>query len=92
MSTVDYSAQNFQQSRAAIDAAARNENVRVRQHGDTTVVTEHRDPYSFYWQLDQLRKQEEEPPRRRLPPADYVIEEEEIPQVNEHVLLGGSEL
>jgi hypothetical protein len=82
MSTVDYSTQSFEQSRAAIDAAARSgpaDNVRVRQIGDTTIMTEHRDPYSFYWQLDQLRKAEEPPPRR-IPPTDYVIEEEEIPQ------------
>ncbi|TKR67683.1 hypothetical protein L596_023796 [Steinernema carpocapsae] len=72
---VDYSPQDFRQSFAAIDAASR-ENVRVRQHGDTTIMTEHRDPYSFYWQLDQVRKAEEDPPRRP-PPVDYVIDEEE---------------
>ncbi|KAK0418241.1 hypothetical protein QR680_013452 [Steinernema hermaphroditum] len=72
---IDYSPQDFRQSFAAIDAASR-ENVRVRQHGDTTIMTEHRDPYSFYWQLDQIRKAEEEPPRRP-PPVDYVIDEEE---------------
>ncbi|CAJ0578886.1 unnamed protein product, partial [Mesorhabditis spiculigera] len=79
---VDYSNQDFRQSFAAIDAAAREgalsrEGVRVRQQGETTVVTEHRDPYSFYWQLDKARRESESPPR--LPPhADYVIDEEEI--------------
>uniref|UniRef100_A0AC34QHS4 Uncharacterized protein n=1 Tax=Panagrolaimus sp. JU765 TaxID=591449 RepID=A0AC34QHS4_9BILA len=83
--SVDYSTQDFHQSRAAIDAAARSgtvisqgDNVRVRQVGNTTIISEHRDPYSFYWQLDELRKLEEEPPRR-LPPTDYIIDEEEIP-------------
>ena len=47
----------------------------VKRQGDTTIVTEHRDPYSFYWQLDTLKRMEEEPRRRRLPPPDYVIEE-----------------
>ena len=84
--SVDYSAQDFQQSRAAIDAASRSgnntvishgDNVRVRQIGNQTIISEHRDPYSFYWQLDELRKKEEEAPRR-LPPTDYIIDEEEI--------------
>lgn len=87
--SVDYSSQDFQHSRAVIDEAARRSadesrrgEVRVRQVGDTTIMTEHRDPYSFYWQLDQFKKQEE-PPRRQLPPTDYVVDEEEIlpPQV-----------
>lgn len=56
--SVDYSAHDFHESRAVIDAASR-ENIRVRRHGDITVVTEHRDPYSFYWQLDQARPQED---------------------------------
>ena len=85
---VDYSAQDFRRSRAIIDEAARRphppptesngyrDNVRVRQIGDTTIITEHRDPYSFYWQLDQLKRVEEEKPKR-LPPTDYVIDEEE---------------
>uniref|UniRef100_A0A1I7Z1R3 WW domain-containing protein n=1 Tax=Steinernema glaseri TaxID=37863 RepID=A0A1I7Z1R3_9BILA len=72
---IDYSPQDFRQSFAAIEAASRD-NVTVRQHGDTTIMTEHRDPYSFYWQLDQVRRAEEEPPRRP-PPVDYVIDEEE---------------
>uniref|UniRef100_A0A7E4VDR7 PID domain-containing protein n=1 Tax=Panagrellus redivivus TaxID=6233 RepID=A0A7E4VDR7_PANRE len=82
--SVDYSTQDFQQSRAIIDAASRtgavsqNDNVRVRQIGNTTIISEHRDPYSFYWQLDELRRAEEDPPRR-LPPTDYVIDEEEVP-------------
>uniref|UniRef100_A0AC34GL86 WW domain-containing protein n=1 Tax=Panagrolaimus sp. ES5 TaxID=591445 RepID=A0AC34GL86_9BILA len=84
--SVDYSTQDFQHSRAIIDAAARtggansvtqNDNVRIRQIGNTTIISEHRDPYSFYWQLDELRRQEEDPPRRP-PPTDYVIDEEEI--------------
>ena len=85
--SVDYSTQDFQQSRAAIDAAAtrtgnntviaHGDNVRVRQIGNQTIISEHRDPYSFYWQLDELRKKEEEAPRR-LPPTDYIIDEEEI--------------
>ena len=39
-------------------------------------ITEHRDPYSFYWQLDRLKRAEQEVPRP-VPPADYVLEEEE---------------
>lgn len=60
--SVDYSSHDFQESRAAINAASRD-NIRVRRHGDTTVVTEYRDPYSFYWQLDQVRPREEELPK-----------------------------
>uniref|UniRef100_A0AC35FHA2 Uncharacterized protein n=1 Tax=Panagrolaimus sp. PS1159 TaxID=55785 RepID=A0AC35FHA2_9BILA len=83
--SVDYSTQDFQHSRAVIDAAARtgansvtqNDNVRIRQIGNTTIISEHRDPYSFYWQLDELRQREEDP-IRRPPPTDYVIDEEEI--------------
>ncbi|ETN82409.1 phosphotyrosine interaction domain protein [Necator americanus] len=79
---VDYSSQDFRHSLAAIDAAARDgvvsrDGVRVRQHGDTTIMTEHRDPYSFYWQLDQHRRRSESP-KRRPPPTDYVIDEEEV--------------
>ncbi|KAI6240036.1 hypothetical protein M3Y99_00487600 [Aphelenchoides fujianensis] len=73
--SVDYSTQDFQRSRAVIDAAARQtDNVRVRQIGDTTIMTEHRDPYSFYWQLDQVRRKEAETPRppRQPPLTDYV--------------------
>lgn len=80
---VDYSSQDFRQSLAAIDQASRDgaisrgeDGVRVRQIGDTTIMTEHRDPYSFYWQLDQARREAESPPRRP-PPTDYVIDEEE---------------
>ncbi|KIH52942.1 hypothetical protein ANCDUO_16943 [Ancylostoma duodenale] len=51
--------------------------VRVRQQGDTTIMTEHRDPYSFYWQLDQHRRRSESP-KRKPPPTDYVIDEEEV--------------
>uniref|UniRef100_A0A1I7UHQ6 PID domain-containing protein n=1 Tax=Caenorhabditis tropicalis TaxID=1561998 RepID=A0A1I7UHQ6_9PELO len=76
-------AQDFRQSLAAIDQASRDgaisrgeDGVRVRQIGDTTIMTEHRDPYSFYWQLDQQRREAESPPRR-APPTDYVIDEEE---------------
>ena len=68
---------------AAIDQASRDgaiyrgeDGVRVRQIGDTTIMTEHRDPYSFYWQLDQQRREAESPPRS-APPTDYVIDEEE---------------
>lgn len=60
--SVDYSTHDFHESRAVIDAAAR-ENVRVRRHGDTTVITEYRDPYSFYWQLDQARSRGKETPK-----------------------------
>lgn len=60
--SVDYSAHDFHESRAIIDAAARD-NIHVRRQGDTTVVTEYRDPYSFYWQLDQARPREEEIPK-----------------------------
>lgn len=58
--SVDYSSHNFKESRAIIDAASRD-NATVRHHGDVTVITEYRDPYSFYWQLDQARPKEEEP-------------------------------
>uniref|UniRef100_A0A915NFB5 PID domain-containing protein n=1 Tax=Meloidogyne floridensis TaxID=298350 RepID=A0A915NFB5_9BILA len=84
-SEVDYSSSDFQHARAAIEeAAARQQNFRgppdrlrrVRRVGDTTVITEHRDPYSFYWQLDQLKNAEQEP-ARLPPPVDYVLEEEE---------------
>lgn len=61
--SVDYSPCNFQDSLATIDAASRGENIRVHHQGDTTIVTEHRDPYSFYWQLDQVRQHNEDPPR-----------------------------
>ncbi|VDM96449.1 unnamed protein product [Thelazia callipaeda] len=71
---VDYSAHNFYESRSVVDAALRD-NIRVRRHGDTTVVTEYRDPYSFYWQLDQARPREVETPKRP-PQTDYVIDEE----------------
>uniref|UniRef100_A0AC35TT60 PID domain-containing protein n=1 Tax=Rhabditophanes sp. KR3021 TaxID=114890 RepID=A0AC35TT60_9BILA len=76
--SVDYSHTDYNQSRNAIENIARNasENVKVKQVGDTTIMTEHRDPYSFYWQLDQIKKQEEMP-RRPPPPVDYVIDEEE---------------
>ncbi|KAL6728460.1 hypothetical protein Aduo_010232 [Ancylostoma duodenale] len=79
---VDYSSQDFRQSLAAIDAASRDgvisrDGVRVRQQGDTTIMTEHRDPYSFYWQLDQHRRRSESP-KRKPPPTDYVIDEEEV--------------
>ncbi|VDN54827.1 unnamed protein product [Dracunculus medinensis] len=75
--SVDYSPCNFQDSLATIDAASRGENIRVHHQGDTTIVTEHRDPYSFYWQLDQVRQHNEDPPRHALP-TDYVIDEENI--------------
>ncbi|CAD6188554.1 unnamed protein product [Caenorhabditis auriculariae] len=82
---VDYSSNDFRQSLAAIDQASRDgavsregaDGVRVRHMGDTTIMTEHRDPYSFYWQLDQARREAESPPRRP-PPTDYVIDEEEV--------------
>uniref|UniRef100_A0A1I8B0E6 PID domain-containing protein n=1 Tax=Meloidogyne hapla TaxID=6305 RepID=A0A1I8B0E6_MELHA len=83
-SEVDYSSSDFRHARAAIEEAAARQRLRgppdrlrrVRRIGDTTVITEHRDPYSFYWQLDQLRKAEQEP-ARVPPPVDYVLEEEE---------------
>ncbi|RCN35708.1 hypothetical protein ANCCAN_18426 [Ancylostoma caninum] len=83
---VDYSSQDFRQSLAAIDAASRDgvisrDGVRVRQHGDTTIMTEHRDPYSFYWQLDKHRRRSESP-KRKPPPTDYVIDEEEVSKLS----------
>ncbi|KAI1721274.1 phosphotyrosine interaction domain (PTB/PID) domain-containing protein [Ditylenchus destructor] len=102
LSAVDYSPRDFRHSRAIIEeAAAKNNqkpamhsagdhspasNVRVRQVGDTTIVTEHRDPYSFYWQLDQFKKKQEDPPRKP-PPPDYVIDEEEEPERQETIVL-----
>ncbi|KAL3068328.1 hypothetical protein niasHT_030619 [Heterodera trifolii] len=91
MGEVDYSPNDFRQARAAIeDAATRQQNDgpsaggrrsagsgrRVRHFGDTTVITEHPDPYSFYWQLDKLKRAEQEQPKS-MPPADYVLEDEE---------------
>lgn len=83
--SVDYSPTDFRRSLAVIDAAARDGEsgggfypgggVRVRKEGDTTIMTEHRDPYSFYWQLDQARRIQQDPPRPP-PPHDYVIDEE----------------
>uniref|UniRef100_A0A8R1HKH0 PID domain-containing protein n=1 Tax=Caenorhabditis japonica TaxID=281687 RepID=A0A8R1HKH0_CAEJA len=93
---VDYSSNDFRQSLAAIDQASRDgaisrgeEGVRVRHIGDTTIMTEHRDPYSFYWQLDQARRESESPPRYG-PPTDYVIDEEE--EVLDTVLSPESEI
>lgn len=83
--SVDYSPTDFRRSLAAIDAAARDGEsaagfypgggVRVRKEGDTTIMTEHRDPYSFYWQLDQARRIQEDPPRPP-PQHEYIIDEE----------------
>lgn len=53
--SVDYSPTDFEESRARIDAASRQSNVKVKKVGDTTIISEHRDPYSFYWQLDQFK-------------------------------------
>lgn len=80
---VDYSPHDFRQSFNAINQAAQSGTVypgggiRVQKQGDTTVVTEHRDPYSFYWQLDQARRREEPPIRRRDPilQSENVVEE-----------------
>ena len=79
--SVDYSHHDYQNSRAVIDAAARlalsqNDNMRVSQFGNQMIVSEHRDPFSFYWQMDEIKPVEEEPPRR-VPRADYIIEVEE---------------
>lgn len=90
--SVDYSANDFQRSLAAINAASRGGSgadsyatggVRVRKEGDTTIMTEHRDPYSFYWQLDKARRQEVDP--YRPPPShDYVIDEELVVEDDEN--------
>lgn len=58
-------------------------NRRIHQLGDTTIITEHRDPYSFYWQLDQQKKKQDKP-QRSFSPTDYVIDlekEYESPEV-----------
>ncbi|KRZ83069.1 Amyloid beta A4 precursor protein-binding family B member 2, partial [Trichinella sp. T8] len=48
--SVDYGANDFQRSFDAINKAALNSaGFRIRRHHDANVVTEHRDPYSFYW-------------------------------------------
>ncbi|KAF7636373.1 hypothetical protein Mgra_00004155 [Meloidogyne graminicola] len=92
---VDYSSNDFRIARAAIEeAAARQQNIRgppdrlrrVKRIGDTTIITEHRDPYSFYWQLDQLKNSEQEP-ERIPPPVDYVLEEEEEEEEIQHPFL-----
>lgn len=48
-------------------------------------ITEHRDPYSFYWQLEKLRRAEQEP-ARQMPPADYVLEEEAMEEEEEDMM------
>ena len=61
--SVDYSTNNFRKSFQAIDEASRSgaamyplgSGIRVRKDGDTVIMTEHRDPYSHYWQLDQFK-------------------------------------
>jgi hypothetical protein len=81
--SVDYSSNDFRRSLAAINAAASSRSadgyatggVRVRKEGDTTIMTEHRDPYSFYWQLDKARRQQTDP-YRPPPTSEYVIDEE----------------
>lgn len=64
---VDESPQDFRRNLAMIDQVAREGGafypgggIKMRREGDTTIVTEHRDPYSFYWQLDKIRKQQED--------------------------------
>ncbi|XP_003373149.1 putative tRNA delta(2)-isopentenylpyrophosphate transferase [Trichinella spiralis] len=48
--SVDYGANDFQRSFDAINKAALNSaGYRIRRHHDANVVTQHRDPYSFYW-------------------------------------------
>ncbi|KRX18695.1 Amyloid beta A4 precursor protein-binding family B member 2 [Trichinella nelsoni] len=48
--SVDYGANDFQRSFDAINKAALNSaGFRIRRHHDANVVTQHRDPYSFYW-------------------------------------------
>lgn len=90
---IDYSSKDFNKSRSVIDAASRNNRIsetnleailnnqysnrRIRQVGDTTIVTENRDPYSFYWQLNKQKKVEEEPIKRPPLATDYVIDVEE---------------
>lgn len=90
---IDYSSKDFNKARAVIDAASRNNRIsetnpdlnnkysnrKIRQVGDTTVVTENRDPYSFYWQLDKQKKVEE--PIRK-PPANDLMDVEESIEVN----------
>ena len=74
--SVDYSAQDFRQSLSAINDATRVPGaalagIRVRQEGDTTITTEHRDPYSFYWKMDAFRQPEPEPQRQHhYPPPN----------------------
>lgn len=90
---IDYSSKDFNKVRSVIDAASRNNQIsetnleailnnqysnrRIRQVGDTTIVTENRDPYSFYWQLNKQKKVEEEPIKRPPIATDYVIDVEE---------------
>ncbi|KRX53374.1 Amyloid beta A4 precursor protein-binding family B member 2, partial [Trichinella sp. T9] len=48
--SVDYGANDFQRSFDAINKAALNSaGFRIRRHHDANVVTQHQDPYSFYW-------------------------------------------
>ncbi len=80
--SVDYSRQDFRSNLNAINEATKHTptgGMRVRQEGDTTITTEHRDPYSFYWKMDVVRPPSPEPLRRPYvpppPPPPKVIEE-----------------
>jgi hypothetical protein len=80
--SVDYSRQDFRSNMNAINEATKHTptgGMRVRQEGDTTITTEHRDPYSFYWKMDVVRPPSPEPLRRPHipppPPPPKVIEE-----------------
>lgn len=53
-----------------------NNQVKIRKLGDTTIVTQHCDPYSFYWQLDKLQPADKEPKKK-------CIAKEKIYQINE---------
>ncbi|VDK26907.1 unnamed protein product [Anisakis simplex] len=60
-SSVDYRSRNFGSNEfRRFDETSTRDGVRIRHQGDTTILTEHRDPYSFYWQLDQTRKPQED--------------------------------
>uniref|UniRef100_A0A5S6QJR0 PID domain-containing protein n=1 Tax=Trichuris muris TaxID=70415 RepID=A0A5S6QJR0_TRIMR len=79
-SQVDYTPNDFRRSFDIINQAALNSQaypqgggVRVRQQGDATLITEHRDPYSFYWHLDKSSKRDDD--SLDQPARDNIVEE-----------------
>ncbi|KHJ43074.1 hypothetical protein D918_06934 [Trichuris suis] len=78
-SKVDYTPNDFRRSFDIINQAALSSQaypqggIRVRQQGDATLITEHRDPYSFYWHLDKSSKRDDD--SFDQPARDNIVEE-----------------